>query len=188
MSISASTISAAAAALAAALAALNLYYSGRRERQRWVRETVVDLLVQYLEASFTASRGADRYRGPTSDDARAAAQHTIDGAHDVQDGVLTKLRLFTSGAMVDAAFALHAADHQYVNVVTATPACTDDELRRVREHLWQVRHQFVAAGKRVVGLPRRQSRVRVAQVSDHFRARHDLESGCPEQASSRHEA
>jgi hypothetical protein len=51
-----------------------------------------------------------------------------------------------------------------------------------------VRHQFVAAGKRVVGLPRQQSRVRVAQVSDRFRARHDLESGHPEQASSRHGA
>jgi hypothetical protein len=176
MSNSASTISAIAAALAALLAALNLYYSGRRERQRWVRETVVDLLVQYLEASFAASRGADRLRAETTDEARTTAQQAMDDAHDAQDAALTKLRLITNRAMVDAAFALHAADHRFVNVATTTPPCTDEKLRRARDDLWRARHRFVAAGKRAVGLPRQQSRVRTAQLDEQFKAEHHLGS------------
>jgi hypothetical protein len=176
MSNSASTISAIAAALAAVLAALNLYYSGRRERQHWVRETVVDLLVQYLDASFAASRAADHFGAETSDETRATARQAMDDAHDTQDAALTKLRLTTTRAMVDAAFALHAVDHRFVNVATTTPPCTDEKLRGAREDLWHARHRFVAAGKRVVGLPRQQSRVRTAQLDEQFKAEHHLES------------
>jgi len=47
MSNSTSLVSAVAAALAALLAALNLYCAGRRERHRWARETLVDVLFAY---------------------------------------------------------------------------------------------------------------------------------------------
>src|SRR2546430_1497120 len=158
MSSSASVVSAVAAALAALLAALNLYYSGRRERQRWVRETLVDLLIRYLDASFAASRAAQRSHGETGIELREEARRAIDDAHDTQDAALTKLRLITGRAMVDAAFNLHGAVHAFVDVATAIPQRTDDDLRRAREELWQARHRFVAAGKRAVGLPRQHSR------------------------------
>jgi hypothetical protein len=99
----------------------------------------------------------------------------MDDAHETQGAALTKLRLITNRAMVDAAFALHAADHRFTTVATMTPPCTDEKLRRAREDLWRARHRFVAAGKRVVGLSRQQSRVRTARLDDRFEAEHHVE-------------
>jgi hypothetical protein len=45
-------IAAGAAGLAAVLAGVNLYVSGRRELNKWTRETLVELFVSFLETSF----------------------------------------------------------------------------------------------------------------------------------------
>ncbi len=159
----ASLISAVAAGLAAFLAAANLYYSGRRERQRWVRETSVDLLISYLDASFAWSRAAlQRYerRAAESD---AELQRVIEQAHADQDAGLTKLRMMAGRAMVDAAFELHAANHAYEQQLTASPPPGDVDIQHVREKLWEARYRFIGHGKRTIGLPRDQSRVTVAR-------------------------
>jgi hypothetical protein len=45
-------VTAGAAGLAAVLAGVNLYVSGRREMDKWTRETVVEIFVAFLTASF----------------------------------------------------------------------------------------------------------------------------------------
>ncbi len=91
------------------------------------------------------------------------SRRSIQEAHDGQDAMLTKLRLLTSRAMVDAAFEVHAAGHVFVDAATETPRRTLDDVRRAGDELWRARHRFVSLGKRTVGLPGRQSRVTEAR-------------------------
>lgn len=159
---SASWISAGAAALAAVLAGLNLVYSGRRERQRWIRETLVDLLVTYLDASFTWARAAIRLPDGGDD---TPARREISDAHATQDAALTKLRLMTGKAMLDAAFDLHAANHAFERALAMDPPAADEEVEQLREQLWQARNRYVECGKRTIGLSRDQSRTVAADRS-----------------------
>jgi len=65
---------------------------------------------------------------------------------------LTKLRLITNKAMVDAAKDLHAADHGFVEAATASPRAAALDLDFSLALLWRARRQFLAAGKRTIGL------------------------------------
>jgi hypothetical protein len=55
-------ISAVAASLAAVLAGVNLVVSGRREHAKWARETLVEVLVDFVDASFE-SKDAVKHAG-----------------------------------------------------------------------------------------------------------------------------
>jgi hypothetical protein len=45
-------VTAGAASLAAVLAGVNLYVSGRRELNKWTRETLIEIFSLFLDASF----------------------------------------------------------------------------------------------------------------------------------------
>jgi uncharacterized membrane protein YdjX (TVP38/TMEM64 family) len=45
-------VAAVAGFTAASLSGLTLYVAGRRETRKWLRETLVDALTQFLDASF----------------------------------------------------------------------------------------------------------------------------------------
>jgi hypothetical protein len=107
------TITAAAAGLAAILAGVNLYVSGRRELNRWTRETLVEIFVIFLEASFAHNLACRTAEGILpSDVARHGLSADAVTAHDRETDTLTRLRLLAPSRVVTAAEALHEAEHK----------------------------------------------------------------------------
>jgi hypothetical protein len=105
-------ITAGAAGLAAVLAGVNLYVSGRRELNKWTRETLVELFVSFLEASFAhnhACWAAEGFAPGTAAHRGLSADSLI--AHDREMDTLTRLRLLAPSRVVTAAEALHEAEH-----------------------------------------------------------------------------
>jgi hypothetical protein len=115
-----SLLSAAAATLAAALAAINLYVLGRRERNRWLRETLIDEYSAYLNASFRATSTAKKYAELESQEADSEPRKTVDREvkdfHSQQMDILTRLRLLAPAEAVDAATEVHQADEAVVSL------------------------------------------------------------------------
>lgn len=106
-------ITAGAAGLAAVLAGVNLYVSGRRELNKWTRETLVEIFVIFLEASFAhnhACRTAEDI--PPTDAGRRSLSAAVVAAHDRETDTLTRLRLLAPSRVVAAAEALHKAEHK----------------------------------------------------------------------------
>jgi hypothetical protein len=157
VSTAAAAISAVGAVLAAALAGLNLYYTGSRERARWARDTLADLYVVYLEASFESSAAAGWFfrsaTGPGTDRTNIdEVKEQISQARATQTSTLTKLRLLAGSSMVDAAIALHGADHQLVEAAINTTADSHEDFLRARELVWARRMAFLSIAKRSLGL------------------------------------
>jgi hypothetical protein len=98
------TVTAAAAGLAAILAGVNLYVSGRRELNKWRCETLVEILVVFLDASFRQA-GACRtiMRGPLTQPERNRLRKEILAAHDAENVALTRLRLLAPPQVVEDA-------------------------------------------------------------------------------------
>jgi hypothetical protein len=115
-----SLLTAAAAGLAAVLAALNLYISGRRERHRWIRETLVEAYVTYLKTSFNTSQKTQAWRGAAVSNADrdqlVTVRDEIKDLHELQMDTLTRLRLLAPLEVVQAAARVHVADHNIVNL------------------------------------------------------------------------
>ena len=106
-------ITAGAAGLAAVLAGVNLYVSGRRELNKWTRETLVEIFVIFLEASFAHNHACRTAEGILP---RDAARHSLSAdavaAHDRETDILTWLRLLAPSRVVTTAEALHEAEHK----------------------------------------------------------------------------
>ncbi|MEU8155683.1 hypothetical protein AB0B94_18635 [Micromonospora sp. NPDC048986] len=152
MADKASFVSAIAAALAAVLAALNIYYSGQRERERWARDVLVDVLVTFLDSSFDSSRAVrDHLEGAAADDAPDWVAR-VETAHRQKMAALTKIRLLAPGRAVDAAVGLHEADYRFARLGSAHPIPTAAKISLVHEEVWAARRQFIAASQRTVRL------------------------------------
>jgi hypothetical protein len=150
-----SVVSAAAATLAAILTAINLYASGRWERNRWARDALVDAFLGVLDASFAGGRAAKLVLdGASTDDGELLAQ--MDHSHWEQINIITKLRLLTAPRVVDAVMALHLADHAVSDLARAVPLDTDQrEIQLRKDGVWLARQEFIAAAKAEIGLPAR---------------------------------
>src|SRR5690349_1149604 len=97
----ASLLSAAAASLAAVLAAINLYVLGRRERHRWLRETLINEYATYLDASFSIIHKAQEYTAKSSDRTVSRSRQSADEdeilqLNSQQMHTLTRLRLLAT--------------------------------------------------------------------------------------------
>ncbi|MEU8613485.1 hypothetical protein AB0C29_36420 [Actinoplanes sp. NPDC048791] len=151
------TFSAFAASIAAVLAALNLYLSGRREQHRWARDVLVDVFVTFLNADFASAgacnRLADLRRSGVGPDQDTTVRDDIHRAHDEQTEMLTKMRLLTTPAVVEAAMGLHVAGHAYVAFVEEAEPAPEPKAQRVAgQEVWQARRTFLAAAKAEIGL------------------------------------
>ncbi|WP_146101103.1 hypothetical protein [Nocardia nova] len=146
MSVVPSVISAVAASVAAILAGVTVYISGRRENRKWLRDSLIDAYVEYLDASFR-SRGAyariarvEGYDAGTFNDMHSQT----DDAYNAQGLVLTRLRLIAPKSVVSAAEALHLADY---GVLRATfcrqQPIDDDEWCAARDEQHRARERFI---------------------------------------------
>jgi hypothetical protein len=117
-------ITASAAGLAAALAGANLYISGRRELNKWTRESLVESLVIFLDTSFKLRSTCRQLLSARSGDKehQELIRAVISG-HDLETETLTRLRLLASSRVVRAAENLHTADHNLA--YTCFQGCSD---------------------------------------------------------------
>jgi hypothetical protein len=100
-------VTAGAAGLAAVFAGANLYLSGRRELNRWTRDTLVELFVAFLDASFKhGSACGVILRTSPLDIQRDSLRRAAIAAHDLELETLTRLRLLAPPQAVTAAMAL----------------------------------------------------------------------------------
>jgi len=105
-------VTAGAAGLAAVFAGANLYLSGRRELNKWTRDTLVELFVAFLDASFKhGSACGAMLRTSPSDEQRDALRRAALAAHDLELETLTRLRLLAPPSAVAAAMALLQCEH-----------------------------------------------------------------------------
>jgi hypothetical protein len=123
----ASLLSAISATIAAILVAANLYISGRREQNRWARDALVDVFVTFLDAGFSGHSACNRSTRSLRINAEqdiSDYREKIARAHQTETEMLTKLRLLTGPAVVEAAMGLHVAIHAYVDFINANAPST----------------------------------------------------------------
>lgn len=139
----------AVAALSAALfSGLTLWLSGQREERKWRRETMTNLLVQFLDASFGGrSRHAleDRRAGHDTRE----AETLIRGCHATQLTTLTRLRLLAPRQVVDRAEALHVADRAVHELALLGPGFPSDaDWERARQEQTRCRNALLEASRK----------------------------------------
>jgi hypothetical protein len=145
-----SILSAVAATIAAVLAAITLHVTGRREHRRWLRESLVESYLNYLNASFDApGSSALTVRQPA---ALAKCRREAAEAHDRQLATLTRLRVIAPQGVVKAAEALHEADHAVTVLALKEDATADDAWNQSRDEQWSARSTFVDQARRSLGL------------------------------------
>jgi cytochrome c556 len=152
----ASLLSAVSATIAAILVAANLYLSGRREQNRWARDALVDVFVTFLDAGFSGHSACTRLTRSI----RANAEQEISDyreriarAHQTETEMLTKMRLLTGPAVVEAAMVLHVAIHAYVDSINASVGSLPQrEQDAAQDQVWRARRSFLAAAKTEIGL------------------------------------
>jgi hypothetical protein len=106
-------VTACAAGLAAIFAGANLYLSGRREFNKWTRDTLVELFVTFLDASFKhgSACGVMLRTSPPSSQRHSLQQAAVT-AHELEVETLTRLRLLAPAEAVRAAMALLETERQ----------------------------------------------------------------------------
>jgi hypothetical protein len=159
-----SLLSAAAATLAAALAAINLYVLGRRERHRWLRETLIDEYAAYLNASFSATSEAKKYADIALEEAdsepRKAVDREVKNLHDQQMDILTRLRLLAPAEAVNAAAEVHQADHAVVRLLSSSDGSpSESQLKAARQNAHARREGLIRAARESMKVPGKVTKV-----------------------------
>jgi hypothetical protein len=154
-----SIVSAVAASIAATLAAVNLVLSGRREHVKWAREALIEVLVDFVDASFDskdAVKHAIRAGEPGRWTPGVHADHH-DRARDAERRMRvmqSRLRLLATPEVVDAAQILRIETRRYIALLDGEPATARERDAGMRRDLWMLRQQFMDQAKRALALPR----------------------------------
>jgi hypothetical protein len=145
-------VTAGAAGLAAALAGVNLYVSGRRELDKWTRETLVETFAVFLDASFKYSSACRGIFGHSLQmEERKQLQSAVLAAHDVENEALTRLRILAPPSVVEAAQTLMYAEYYLAEpgFLESTSADNSDTLI---QPVYRGRAQFIEAARSALGL------------------------------------
>jgi hypothetical protein len=141
-----------AALLAAVFAGLNLYISGRRELDKWTRETLIDTISLFLDASFKhagACRSIFRSSPQGQELDRLRAEILL--AHDRETDSLTRLRILAPPPVVEAARKLLESEYSL-----AEPCFGGDISRDISDTLIRPvqrdRTHFIEAARAALGL------------------------------------
>jgi hypothetical protein len=150
----ADAVTAGAAGLAAVLAGINLYVSGQRELRKWTRETLLEVIAAFLDASFSHS-GACRVvlpTGPVPELERQRLRAAAVRAHQSETDTLTRLRLLAPSKVVRDAEALHEAEHELVAVCFARELPKIEELDAALAPVRRAREKFLQSARSALQL------------------------------------
>ena len=145
-------VTAGAAGIAAVLSGVNLYVSGRQEMDKWTRESLVDIVALFLDASFrqaSACRSIFRLSPDEKEVNRLRVE--IFAAYEVQNEQLTRLRLLAPPSVVEAAQKLKESEYYLAEpcFLSTNPEDVSDVLTRP---VWQCRAQFIEAARSSLGI------------------------------------
>ena len=147
-------VTAAAAGLAAVLAGVNLYVTGRREHNKWTRDTLVELFVTFFDASIKHGsacgallRATPRYGGPHQ------LRKAVLAARDIELETLTRLRILAPVRVVAAAQALLVSEYQLAvaSFSEKTPLAEDD-IRKLMVPVQRARAEFLESTRTTLGI------------------------------------
>jgi len=156
-SSTASVVAAIAAVAAAGLSAATLIVTGRRETRKWIRETLLGALTQFLDASF-ARPGRFVYRtlrDPAWKGDPAELRRVSEAARESQKDALTKIRLLGSPEVVKAAEVLHGLEGDIEAVVFPDqPSDREPNWRDLRSRRKAARETLISEARGVLDLDR----------------------------------
>jgi hypothetical protein len=143
---------AGAAGLAAVFAGANLYLSPRQDLDKWTRETLIEVLTAFLDASFAHSSACRNvYRHAPDLAEHNELRNRILAAHSKETEALTRLRILAPPSVVEAALILFEAEYQL-----SEPCFIDDTSADPYEALIlsvrQRRALFIEAARSALGL------------------------------------
>jgi hypothetical protein len=145
-------VTAGAAGLAAVLAGVNLYVSGRRELDKWTRETLIEILALFLDASFKhASACRAISLGALARTELDRLRSAIFAAHAEENQALTRLRLMAPPRVVRDARILLESEYLLAKsclLEVVSPEDYDVKINLVR----QGRSQFLESARVALSL------------------------------------
>jgi hypothetical protein len=150
-----SFISAGAAGLAAVLAGANLYISGRRELDAWVREALIETLTTFLEGSFKCDSACTRiYKTSPQAKERDLLRRMVVAAHREETEALTRLRMLATPKVVEIALALLEAEYHLAEpcFYDSSVTLSVEAYTEMATPIYRLRAQFVEAARSALGV------------------------------------
>lgn len=148
--VSPELFAAISATVAAVLAAVSLALTATREERKWRRESLVDTVVAFLDASFDApgELSLGKFRAGAYGD-RDKAAHA--DAHQRTLRALTRLRVIASSELVSAAERIHSCDWARFQMLASREMALEDwtRLGKMRN---AARKQLLISARKAMGL------------------------------------
>jgi len=143
------------ALIAAVFSGLNLYLTGRRETRRWLRESLLDTVVEFLDSSF--SQPGREIWEKLSEDAEsphvAALLEQSRSNHFRQNNALTRIRLLAPRELVRSAESLHRADDRILDAVVGVESLpSTSEVVEMRNEQRVARERLITEARKPLGL------------------------------------
>lgn len=159
MGSTATIVSAVAASIAATLAALNLFVAGRRDHVKWAREALIEVLVDFVDASFDSKDSVKRAIREGVDEtwASAGANEYLQKARAKELDMRlaqSRLRLLATPEVVDAAQKLRIETRRYIALLDGSLATARERDAAMRQDLWNLRQDFLDRSRQALSLPR----------------------------------
>lgn len=140
------------AAAALALSVISLWIAGRREQRRFLRDTNLSVMIEFMQASFDGSiqlawkhrNGAD-----ASPDYLAGLTEQWETAASNKLRALTKLRLTAPRGVIRAAHELHEYEQKFHEIVfdESKPNIGHDEYKEMKKVQNEMREALIAAAR-----------------------------------------
>jgi hypothetical protein len=145
-------VTAGTAGIAAVLAGINLYISGRREFDKWTRETLIEIVTAFLDGSFNLSNACEAINvlAPQLHERARLRKHII-ASHDTETEALTRLRILAPPPLVHAALVLFEVEydlaaHCFLETIQS------DAFNELRGVMNQSRARFIEAARLALGI------------------------------------
>lgn len=155
-------IAAIFSAVALALSAISLWIAGRREQRKFLRDTNLAVLIDFLQGSFDGSiQVAWNHRNNTNPnpDYLATLRQQWETAAAKKLRALTKLRLTAPDEVIAAAHTLHEYEQKFHGIVLdeSKPNIGESEYRTQKTEQNNLRDVLVTAARKSLHVPKSQS-------------------------------
>jgi hypothetical protein len=148
-------------AVAVVVSIISLWIAGRREQRKFLRDTNLAVLIDFLQASFDGSiQLAWNHRNDAnpSSEYLAKLRQQWETAVSNKLRALTKLRLTAPDEVVAAAYALHEYEHKFHAIVLdeSKPNLDENEYKTRKIEQNDLRDAVVTAARKSLNVPKSQ--------------------------------
>lgn len=148
-------------AVALAVSAISLWIAGRREQRKFLRDTNLSVLADFLQGSFDGSiqlTWNHRNNANPDSDYLAKLNQQWETAASNKLRALAKLRLTAPDEVIAAAYALHEYEQKFHEIVHnySNPNIDQNEYSRRKIEQNDLRDSLVAAARKALHVPKSQ--------------------------------